>query len=101
MLRALILIFIPVLIPPLSYYLWRLWRKRKGKGDPIDEKATPWGPLAAFSGALFVLGLVLFFLMDQRAEKGQIYIPPKFEDGKLVPGHHVPAGTVEPDKVFD
>ena len=106
MIRVFLLILLPIMIPTLAYMGWVFMQRRKAKAAGVPEDAptiqeAPWGLLITLSAAMLIVGIVIFLFIDNRSDLGSVYIPPKIEDGRIVPGQYVPAGEAEPDKVFD
>lgn len=74
------------LVPFVLYWLyWRLLKRRNDEGKPTY-------PLAILTICGLVLVAASFLVL--RATEGEgtdsIYIPPKYEDGKIVPAQNIP-----------
>ena len=81
-----ILDFWPALIPVMLYSIWLLWAKRRIKqgGNPLKWTNTPW----IYAAMLTMLGVLICFgvlIYGSTSEKGKIYIPAQYKDGKLIP----------------
>ena len=90
MLRELLTLVVPLVLPTLLYLLWlRLLRWTEGAGS-VSSRGMPWVWLAA-SGVVLA-GLVLFVVTVHfgTATPGT-YVPPHVEDGRIVPGRIDPA----------
>jgi len=107
MIRVFLLILLPVLIPSIVYVIWMVRQRRKARAEglPLDEAPSlenaPWPVLIASSGILLAIGIGLFLFIDTRGNPGETYIPPRIEDGVVVPGQHVPSEDSEPYRVHD
>ncbi len=93
MIRILFTYVVPFLLPIVTYALWVWYRTRyvaaHGGEAPEFEKG-PW-PLLLFAGAvlaLIVLGFTAF--LDSNSPEEGDYVPPRVEDGKIIPGHIQP-----------
>jgi hypothetical protein len=73
MIRALLPSVLLFLLPFGLYFLW-LSVQRRRTGAPV---ASPAGGL-------------LLFVDFEAAEPDGVYIPPRYEDGRLIPGHFAP-----------
>lgn len=93
MIRILIEIILPLLLPTAIYLVWlgyaRGRARRAGKAEP-DFGSTPWVWLIA-CGALFAVALTAgISLMGGMATQG-VYVPPQTgPGGQVIPGHVEP-----------
>jgi hypothetical protein len=89
MLRVVLTIILPLLLPTAIYVAWVVAMQWSEQGEPLRWAALPWIWLAA-AGAL-VLGVVLFAVTVHfgEPETGR-YVPPRYEDGRVVPSHIEP-----------
>ncbi len=70
------------LIPSAIYALWRV---TAAQGGPSPRA------LIAGAVAVCVLALSLFlYIREERMDPNAAYIPPKLQDGRLIPGHATP-----------
>jgi len=92
MIRILLTIVLPLLLPTLLYLLWLAASRRAAFAMPVPWRDMPWVWLAA---AGIVLAALLLFFINVRVGSQGAYVPPKYIDGRIVPGHVVPA---EPHK---
>lgn len=82
MLRILLQYLLPLLLPFLIYMAYvGLTRGR----TPEWLEDTPWVPLALAGVVLLAISLVSWGLLTG-APAEHIYLPPRFEDGRVVPG---------------
>ena len=87
MLRILFQYLLPLLLPFLVYFAYVALTR--GRGAAWLEDA-PWPYLAAAGVVLMAVSLVTWGLMSG-APTDHVYVPPRFEDGRVVP-----STTVEP-----
>ncbi|HAA93205.1 MAG TPA: hypothetical protein DCS82_11235 [Rhodospirillaceae bacterium] len=94
MIRQLITIVLPLLLPTVIYFFW-VWMARRhaekhGTEAPGPEsiRDAPWLWLGIGGCALVVVTLVTVPLVfNEASEQGQ-YVAPQYKDGKIVPGHY-------------
>jgi hypothetical protein len=101
MLRVFFTIVLPLVLPTVLYLLWmRLaqwlpWRSLPGSpegsqpGEAVRWAALPWVWLAAAGALLLTLMLFIVTVHFGTAEPGT-YVPPRWENGRIVPGHIEP-----------
>ena len=87
MLRILLQYLLPLLLPFLVYLAYVALTRGRAAGW-LDD--APWLHLAA-AGVVLMAASLLTWGMMSGAPIDQVYIPPRFEDGRVVPGT-----TVEP-----
>ncbi|MSP29205.1 MAG: hypothetical protein EXR09_01790 [Acetobacteraceae bacterium] len=69
-----------LLLVPIAVYA--LWRFTAAQGGPSPRA------LIAGAGAVVVLAMsLLFYIREERMDPTATYIPPKLQDGRLIPGH--------------
>ena len=66
------------------FVLYAAWRLAAARAQP----ALLWGAVAAVT---VVATATLWFGLARRLERGETYVPAQLEDGRIVPGHGVPA----------
>ena len=80
--------FWPVFIPLLVYWLWHANNKRNAKKagkEPPHFRDGPWY-WAVIASLLTAMGCFLFLGVSHEKNDGR-YVPPRLEDGNIVPGH--------------
>ena len=83
MIRIILQIVIPLLLPTVAYILWaRYARGRRAE----DLRRGPWLWLIGAGVALVGASAALWVALEDQPP-GSEYVPPRFEDGKLIPGH--------------
>ena len=89
--RILIHYILPLLLPTLVYFGWA-WiasgRKKEEpeEGDPHAGASPPWFWLIVSGFAILVAFLGLTYTY-QGGDPDSKYIPPRFENGEIIPGH--------------
>ncbi len=89
MLRLLLQYILPLLLPLMAYLAFTALVRRRGWR--LDD--TPWAILLAAGVGLLAISLITWSFLTG-APPGQVYVPPRFEDGRVLP-----ATTVDPDAV--
>lgn len=88
MVRVLLTYLIPFLLPLAAYMAWAWYRtahvKKHGGESPTIEKG-PW-PILLLLGAVLAVGLMGTMALFQGGDPDSTYVPPRYEDGKIVPG---------------
>jgi hypothetical protein len=93
--RILISIVLPLLLPTLVYILWLAATRRAALAGPSAWQAMPW-PWLVTAGVVLA-GLLLYVVNVRIGDSGQgRYVPPQYIDGRVVPGHVVPADPARP-----
>lgn len=80
--------FWPVLLPLLIYGLWYLRMRRRAQAKdetPPHFRDGPWY-WAVLASLIAGLGCFLWLWVSTQGEKGA-YVPPRLQDGRIVPGH--------------
>ena len=90
MLRVFLTIVLPLLLPTALYLLWiSTFGTEDGGRNAVRWTTVPWIWLAG-AGAL-LLAIVLFVLtVHFGAPQEGVYIPPRWEGGRIIPGHVEP-----------
>ena len=92
MLRVFLTIVLPLILPTALYLLWMRTVGGVPMGGAARWRALPWVWLAGAGAAL--LAFVLFAVtVHFGVPQPGVYVPPRYEHGKIVPGHIEPAGN--------
>ena len=84
LLRKLVYHVLPFLIPFVVYLVYVVATNRsRSKGKILDE--TPWFWLITVGLGLSVLSILVYWYFSSEPI-GRFYIPPRLEDGEIVPG---------------
>lgn len=89
--------FWPALIPVAIFLFWLLFLRKKvterdKEGIPTWEaRLWLWTLLASL---LIAGGIIVWTALSETPVKGQ-YVPPRYEDGKVIPGHVIPEQDAE------
>jgi hypothetical protein len=90
MLRVGLTIVLPLILPTGVYLLWIA-----ALGPPRDSSAgastaVPWAWLAAAGAVLLAIVLFVVTVGFGSAQRG-VYVAPRWENGRIIPGHIEPA----------
>jgi hypothetical protein len=88
MIRVLLVNLLLILTPLILYFTYIYLRRRNTPDSEIMENAPIFWLLAAGVG-LMLLGLVVLGQWETGEIEGR-YVPPRIEDGRIVPGHFEP-----------
>lgn len=88
MVRIFLTIVLPLLLPTLVYALWLVAMRRAALAGPAPWRTLPWAWLVGAGLALATL--LLFFVGVHVGSPEGTYVPPRYIDGRVVPGHIVP-----------
>lgn len=86
MLRDALEIVLPLLLPTAFYFLWVTVLRPRGS---LDWSRMPWVWLAG-AGAVLVAIVLLLAALDFGSPEQGVYVPPRWEGGRIVPGHIKP-----------
>ncbi len=88
MTRILLQYLLPLLLPMAIYLLWAWFaRKRQAAGAPAYRlQDGPWFWLI-LAGIVLATGGLVFTALTGGEEPGGSYSAPRWEDGRIVPGH--------------
>lgn len=89
MTRILLTVVLPLLLPTLLYLLWLLAAQRASLAAPAQWRALPW-PWLVGIGLVLVAAMLYFIGTRVGGEAQGVYVPPRYIDGRIVPGHVVP-----------
>src|SRR5690606_33472668 len=91
--RILFQYVLPILLPSLVYLGWLTYERRRiargGAGKPTGWRDGPW-PLLVGSGIVLAALITLAATLLDGAGIEGTYVPPRVEDGRIVPGHMEP-----------
>lgn len=88
MIRTLVPTVILFILPFALYFLWLGFQRRADAEQAINtRKHFIW---VAGIGFLLALSGFIYFTDFSGATPEEVYVPPRYEDGKLVPGHFAP-----------
>ena len=90
MLRVLLTIVLPLVLPTALYLLWVRTTQWEDGGGAMRWRALPWLWLAVAGVVLLALVLFVVTVHFGTSEPG-VYVPPRYEGGRVVPGHIEPA----------
>lgn len=96
MIRVVFEIAVLFLLPTLVYLAWVALARDRGKDESIwDGAPILWLVIA---GTILALGTMVVFgnMNVVRQQPGEVYVPPDYKDGKIIPGHFESAPKVEP-----
>lgn len=87
MTRVLLQYLLPLILPTLLYLGWAWLGQRRTAGGPVERlQEGPWFWLVLTGVALMAAVLVATALMSG-VEPGTRIVPPKYEDGRIIPWH--------------
>jgi len=90
MLRVFFTIVVPLLLPTALYLAWMRATQGSLPAGGARWRALPWIWLAGAGAVL--LALVLFVVtVHFGAPQQGVYVPPRWEHGRVIPGHFEPA----------
>ncbi len=94
MIRKLITIILPLLLPTLIYFFW-VWMARrqqiKNDAEGTDRKIfsdAPWIWLSIGGCGLLAVTLLITPLILGKPSKPGEYVAPQYREGKIIPGHY-------------
>jgi hypothetical protein len=94
MLRVLLEYIVPLVLPSLLYLAWLAYENKRiaqgGAGVSRRWQEGPWVWLFAAGVALAIAATAMLSLLGGHGIEGR-YVPPRVEDGRIVPGHVEPA----------
>jgi hypothetical protein len=90
MLRELLTLVVPLLLPTVLYLVWLRMARWSETGGAMVWRGFPWIWLAAIGVVLTALVLVVVTVGFGTPIPG-IYVPPRYEGDRIVPGHIEPA----------
>ena len=89
MLRVFLTIVLPLLLPTALYLLWVSTFGAEEGGRPVRWTAVPWIWLAG-TGAILVAIVLFVVTVSFGTPQEGVYVPPRWEGGRVIPGHVEP-----------
>ncbi len=86
--RVLLTIVLPLLLPTVLYLVWVTVLRRPRNGATAWT-TWPWVWLAGAGIALLAI-VLLFVTVHFGAQQEGVYVPPRWQNGHIVPGHIEP-----------
>jgi hypothetical protein len=87
--RVLLTIVLPLLLPTALYMVWVTTLRRPERNGAARWTAWPWMWLAGAGIALLAIVLLVVTVHFGAPQDG-VYVPPRLQDGHIVPGHIEP-----------
>ena len=89
MLREILTLVVPLLLPTALYLVWLRTTHWLETDGPVVWHKLPWVWLAVSGVGLTALVLFVVTVGFGTTARG-VYVPPRFEGGRIVPGHIEP-----------
>ena len=91
MLRVFVTMVLPLVLPTALYLGWVWMAQGPRHDDGVRWGALPWVWLAG-AGVLLAAVVLLVVMVGFGTSQPGVYVPPRMESGKIVPGHIEPRG---------
>lgn len=83
------IVLIQIALFATPFIVWALYvlimrRRRAAAGGVFDDAPVAWLIVA---GVLLAAASLFFLAVSTGSEPGGTYVPPRYEDGRIVPGH--------------
>ena len=92
MLRTLLIVFLPLLVPLMAYIAYVAYLRRRaevtGRYDPPEWQQGPW-PWLLMGGAALAVAALVTLRLSSGVPPGTELEAPRLEDGRIVPSHVV------------
>jgi hypothetical protein len=85
------------MLPTVLYLAWVAFTENEWAGLPTVVREAPLVRLFVAGAALMLATLVTFSSQSHNSPQ-DVYVPPSVEDGRIEPGHTLPAPQPEPVK---
>lgn len=89
MLRVLLTIVLPLVLPTALYVLWLTTLRPTRQNGAPSWRTLPWLWLAGVGVVLLALVLLVVTVHFGAPQEG-VYVPPRWQNGHIVPGHIEP-----------
>jgi hypothetical protein len=89
MLRVLLTIVLPLILPTAAYLLWVGTLGGEQGGGRVRWRAVPWLWLASAGAVLLAIVLFVVTVHFGALQEG-VYVPPRWEGDRIIPGHVEP-----------
>lgn len=109
--RVFLTVILPLLTPSLLYVAWLFLRARTGAaagaGGAEDGASggsgrlaglgedVPWLTLVSSGAVLALIVTMTMYFVQPMGDRDSEYVPPRFEDGRIIPGEMRPRGETE------
>jgi len=80
--------YLPFFLPFIGYGVYVIAARALGR--EASWRSAPWLWLTTAGLALVVIGLLVTWAVDERTGIDGDYVPPRYEDGEIVPGRVEP-----------
>lgn len=90
MVRVFLTIVLPLLLPTALYLLWIATLGSAREPGAVAWRGMPWIWLVGAGAALLVIVLFVVTVHFGTPQQG-IYVPPRWQGGRIIPGHIEPA----------
>ena len=87
--REILTLIVPLLLPTVCYLMWYRVMRWQDTDGTVRWRRMPWTWLAAGGVALTAVVLFVVTVHFGTSTPG-VYVPPRVEDGRIVPGHFEP-----------
>ena len=94
MLRVFLTIVVPLVLPTVIYLAWMQALQSAPRDGLARWSALPWLWLGA-AGVILLVAVLLVVTVGFGTSQSGVYVPPRWENGHIVPGHVEP-GPIQP-----
>jgi hypothetical protein len=88
--RVVLTIILPLILPTVLYLVWMRLPDWPQHGEVAGRGALPWLWLAA-TGVVLLAAVLFVVTVHYGTSTPGIYVPPRLENGRIVPGHIEPS----------
>jgi len=89
MLRVFLTIVLPLISPTMLYLLWVVAMRAPHQDHAMLWGTVPWVWLAG-AGAVLLAAVLFVVTVHFGAPQEGVYVPPRWQNGEIVPGHIEP-----------